>query len=141
MQHFAVTELLDLHQHVFLDGHIQPFAFRQLGIFRIDDPPNRLRMLKPLADDRHLGEILRMQQTLHRSAVRMATNHYITHREASYRELDRRNLTPTCRAVRRHDVPCVANYEQVAGVGVRDQVRINPRVGTGNGQRLRALAL
>lgn len=43
------------------------------------------------------------------------------------------------RPVRGHDVSCIADHEQIARLGLRDQVRIDFRIGTGDAQHDRLL--
>jgi hypothetical protein len=54
--------------------------------------------------------------------------------------LDGSRFSSRSLTVGRHDIPCISNDEQLAGLCISEQTRINPRIGTGNEQRQRLLA-
>src|SRR5262249_54742930 len=65
---------------------------------------------------------------------RMATEDDVLNLEGGDRELDRGPLAAVGGPGGRYDVARVAQDEQLAGVGLRDQVRVDARVGTGDKQ-------
>ena len=81
-----------------------------------------------------------MQQSRHRAAAGVAADDDVRHLELDDGELDRGRDAADEAVVLRHDVAGVAQHEQLPGLGLRQQKRIDPRVAARDHHRLRRLA-
>ena len=70
----------------------------------------------------------------------MAADHDVANAQHLDRVLDGGRFA-AAGAVRRHDVAGVAEQKQVAGLGLRDQIRMHARIGAGDEQGDRLLLL
>ena len=75
-------------------------------------------MLEPCRHSGQRGDVLGVQQALHRSTVGMAADDDVLHAERENSVLDGRSLSAVGRAVGGHDIAGVTEDEQVAGAGL-----------------------
>ena len=71
----------------------------------------------------------------------VAADDDVLNAKSGHGELDGRCFTPVARTVRRDDIPGVAKDEQIAGLGLGQQSRIDAGVGTGDEEGLGMLSL
>src|SRR5262245_14198499 len=82
-----------------------------------------------------------MQQALHGAAMRVAAKDDVLHAKARDGEFTSHLLAAPGRTVRRDDVAGVTKDEQLAGLGLGEEVRVDTRVGTGDEQRIGLLTV
>ena len=82
----------------------------------------------------------RIEQALHRPAVRVAADDDVLDAKTRDREFDRRRFAAAHGAVGRHEIAGVAQDEKVSGRRLGEQARVDTRIGAGDEQRLRRLA-
>ena len=80
------------------------------------------------------------KQPRHRAAAGVAADDDVRHLELDDGELDRGRDAAHEAVVLRHDVAGVAEHEQLAGLGLHQEKRIDPRVAAGDDHRVRRLA-
>jgi hypothetical protein len=134
-------QVLDLHEHVFLDRGHQEFVGREVAVVLANDLPRRLAMRQPALHRWHLGDDWRIEQGLDRPAVGVAADDNVLYAQPGDGKLDGGRLARRRRAVRRDDVARVSQNKQIAGERMGEQIGIDTRVGTGDEQRLRLLAV
>ena len=71
----------------------------------------------------------------------MATHHDVLDAEHGYSVFNRRGNTARDACMRGHDIACIANDEQIARLGLCDQVGIDARIGAGDEQNFGALPI
>ncbi len=87
-----------------------------------DDRVDARNLIDPAFHERKVLDGFRIEQRLHRAALRVSADDDVLHAEHAHGELD-----CGCRRARqvrmRHDVADVLHAEHVAGLRVRDQMR------------------
>ena len=81
-----------------------------------------------------------MQQPVNRAAAGMAADDDVRHLQPDDGELDRRRHAAHEAVVLRHEVARVAEHEQLARLGLREQERIDARIAARDDERLGRLA-
>ncbi len=133
------AQVVELREHVLLDQRVDPGLLVQLRMVLADHDLGARGIVEPALDGRQALQLLGMQQRLHRAAVRMAADDDVLHVEGGDRVFDRRGDATIDVAVRRRDVAGVAADEQVARLGLNDQVGHDTRIRAGDQQRFRLL--
>jgi hypothetical protein len=121
-------QVFELDQHVFLDGDAQLLISGQTSVILGDDPAGRLGLRQPGGDGWQLRHQLGAQQGLHRPAPGVSAHHDVLDPQHGDRVFDRGRLSAVRGAVGGHDVAGVAQREQLARIGLREQVGDDPRV-------------
>ncbi len=133
------AEVLELHQHVLFDGHRQAGVGVEVSVVFFDDAAGRLGVAQPRA---HRGQplgALGLEDGLHRPAVRVAADDDVVDPEGGDGVLDGGLFAAAGAVARGHDVAGVAQDEQLAGAGLRQQVGVDARVGAGDKESLGVL--
>src|SRR5690606_15322839 len=106
---------------------------------RFVDDFRRLGMLQPTGDRRQVIHALALGDSGHGTTIGMAADHDISHAQYGDGVFDRGRHTAGMRAVGRHDVASVTDYEQFARLLLGQQFRYDAAVGTGDEQGARML--
>ncbi|CAG9232488.1 hypothetical protein PSP6_60103 [Paraburkholderia tropica] len=134
------AQMGELQPHVFLDQRLHDLVFVETA--RLHDAARRFRVTQPGLHRRHAGGGFGAQgEALHRAAIGVAAQHDLAHVQREHREFDHGGHAAEHFAVGGHDVADVAADEQLAGAHLRDHLRRDARVGAGDEQRVRRLAV
>jgi hypothetical protein len=98
-----------------------------------------MAVAQPGGDIGHAFEQFGIHQRLHRAAVGMTADDDVAHAEREHGIFDGRRHAAILRRERRDDIAGIAAHEQVAGLGLHDQLGDDAAVGTGDDQGLGAL--
>ena len=128
-------EVVELDEHVDFDSGSLPgvFALQVLVVFT-DDAAGRFGVVEPIADRWESCRFGRVEKGGHRPAVGMAADDDVFDAEDGDRVFDAPFLSAARRAVGRDDVAGIAKDEQLAGLGLGDEIRVDAGVGAGDEQ-------
>jgi hypothetical protein len=130
-----------LNQHVLLDRRIEQIDAFQVGVTFVHYMSRSVGMFEPFGEKRHVGERFGVEQPFHRAAIRMAHYERMFHSQRGDGVLDGRPGASVRGAVRRDQRAGVAQHEEIARLGLHQQVRRDAGIGASDQQRLRLLPL
>src|SRR5205085_4487835 len=104
-------------------------AFRRLGVGQ------------PLGDGRKIRNLRRIEQAFDGAAVRVTADDDVLDAESCDGELDRGRFAASLTGMGRNDVAGVPEDEQVAGLRLREKVRVDAGIGAGDEERLGVLSV
>jgi hypothetical protein len=133
--------MFQLNQDILLGGPGQPLSERAPFIFSGHNSASRLGMGEPRRHGRKALDGVGLQQPPDGTAVRVAADNHVFHPESGHGEFNGCFFSAVGSAVRRDNVPRIAQDEQLTGFRVGYEIRIDARVGAGNEQSYRLLAL
>jgi hypothetical protein len=102
------AEVVQLNQDILLDCGGHQIVSGHVGVLLFDDPLRGRSMSQPLCHRRHLFQFVRVQQSRHRAALRVATDDDVLDAESLHGELDRGRFAAIRCTVRRNDVTGVS---------------------------------
>ena len=129
-------EMLELQQDVLFDESIQ-----RIGCGNVDLARRVTRVFDPRAHRRHRRHVIRIEQGLHRPAMRVPAHNDVPYPQPRYGEFDRRRVRPVRWTVRRYDVARVSHDKQIPRERLRHQRRHRPRVRAGDEKGVRMLSV
>ena len=129
-------EILQLRKDVLLDADRYQFLALESSVILLHHSPGACGMAQPTAHGRHVCRHRLVHQPLHGTAMRMTTHDDVPDAQPRHRQLNRGRFAARRRSVRRNEVAGVTQNEQLAGLRLRDEIRIDTRIGAGNEQRV-----
>ena len=135
------AQVFELREHILLDGDVELFCPGSVRVFFVHDAPCGFGVRQPVAQCGKGCGRRRIEQTFHRPAMRVAADDDVLDAKASDREFDGRRFAAAHGAVGRHEIAGVAQDKKVSRRRLGEQAWVDTRIGAGDEQRLRRLAL
>ncbi len=128
------VQILQLLDHVALGKLQQKFRIAKIGIGLGNGLARRLSVIQPSADIGKRLQRLRIQHAFHHAAIGMPANDHVGNAQHTNCILDGRRHTANRLRIVRHDIADHTAQEQLAGLGLRQQARIDSGIGAGDEQ-------
>src|SRR5579884_307980 len=132
--------MFNLQKDIAFDGKVEFFGRRQRRRSFLDCWQNRASVFQPGSDFRQFAQRFGSEQPLHGAAFGVAAYDHVLDVQLLEGILNRSRFAAV-NAERRHQIAGVAENEQFARFGLRQQIGIDARIGAGDEQSQRLLPL
>ena len=132
-------QIINLAKNVFLYGSHHAIWPRKSWVLVMNNLPGTVGVVQPVIHAYEVFFTRRVHQYVHRSAMRMSANNNVFNSKSRNSEFNRGGLATADGTERRNDITCVSNNQEIAGIGVGDEIGIDTGIGTGDEEGFRIL--